>query len=543
MSSVKEQYDEKAQQDVIRDDAVDKIEFEDQHYEETGLHESDAALANAPWKYKMIALATALMLPVGSHFSGAALGAMKASLKENLMISNTRYGVLSSSVSIINTVFPVLGGFFIDTFGTVWGTLVINFMILLGSLLTAIAAHVGQFPLMVVGQVVFGIGSGLIVTMQESLLSKWFRTKYLALAIGMQLSISRLSTFLGTLVSNPISERMDDWVWAFWLALILCGFSIIMNLIYAYVLHHLQGAVVTKTEILRIKAKKTVHVRSLLKFPPYFWHIILIEFIFAAVWTVHQSVATELVQIHFGTTQKLAAYKASVSQVVPIVVTPILGVFIDLVGQRVKICKTHITVLLSAAFFVISCGLLGWTYVEPIAGMILYSFSLAFGPITMITSIGMILPSDYIGTGLGLFKSSNNIGSSILDIIVGIVQDNTEGEKYTGVMTVFVILGCVGFMIICGLYFTQRIYLKNLLELGRSKREERMTEINDKELFLTKQGLDSLNNKTTTNFNYFAIGIYVFFGICAWVLFFVFAVTGKASAREMSYLGLLHGQD
>ena len=30
------------------------------------------------------------------------------------MISNTRYGVLSSSVSIINTVFPILGGYFID---------------------------------------------------------------------------------------------------------------------------------------------------------------------------------------------------------------------------------------------------------------------------------------------------------------------------------------------------------------------------------------------------------------------------------------------
>ena len=90
-----------------------------------------------------------------------------------------------------------------------------------------------------------------------------------------------------------------------------------------------------------------------------------------------------------------------------------------------------ITVLLSAIFFVISCGLLGWTMVEPIVGMILYSFSLAFGPITMITSIGMILPSEYIGTGLGLFKSSNNIGSSILDIVVGIVQDNTENQLYT----------------------------------------------------------------------------------------------------------------
>ncbi|KAG2221651.1 hypothetical protein INT45_001176 [Circinella minor] len=521
----KHEYSEKTEQ-IIHDDVDgedNKAVYKQHHSEETGLHESDAALANAPWKYKVVALVTALMLPVGSHFSGAALGAMKASLKAELMISNTRYGVLSSSVSIINTIFPILGGYFIDMFGTVWGTLVINFMILLGSLLTAIAAHIGSFALMVVGQVVFGIGSGLIVTMQESLLSKWFRTKYLALAIGMQLSISRLSTFLGTLVSNPIAEHMNNWVWAFWLALIFCGFSIIMNLIYAYVLHHLQGEIMSKSEVMRIKAKKTVHVKSIFRFPDYFWHIILIEFIFAAVWTVHQSVATELVQIHFGTAQKLAAYKASVSQVVPIVATPVLGFIIDFLGQRVKI------LLLSAVFFVISCGLLGWTMVEPIVGMILYSFSLAFGPITMITSIGMILPSEYIGTGLGLFKSANNIGSSILDIVVGIVQDNTENQLYTNVMIVFIVLGSLGFLIIIGLWFTQRIYLKNLLELSRKKRQERMAEINDNELNLTKQGLDSLSDQTILRRKYVYVATYIFFGIVAWVLFFVFAVTGKVT--------------
>lgn len=346
-----------------------------------------------------------------------------------------------SAVSIINTVFPIVGGFFIDVCGTVWGTIVVNLMIFTGSLLTAIAAKISSFSLMVVGQVVFGIGSGLIVTMQESLLSKWFRTKYLAFAIGMQLSISRLSTFLGTLVSNPIAIRMNDWVWAFWLALTLCAFSIIMNIVYALVLRHLQGNVMSKAEMLKIKAKKTVHVKSVLRFPPYFWLILFIEFVFAAVWTVHQSVATELVQIHFGTTQVVAGYKASTSQIVPIVTTPVLGLFMDLFGRRVSVCKwilphkddddSHdgcFLVICSAALFMISCGLLGWTMVEPVVGMILYSFSLAFGPISMITSIGMILPSDYIGTGLGLFKGSNN--SKYYNILFIIIDSSSCSHSW-----------------------------------------------------------------------------------------------------------------
>lgn len=50
----------------------------------------------------------------------------------------------------------------------------------------------------------------------------------------------------------------------------------------------------------------------------------------------------------------------------------------------------------------------------------------------MITAIGIILPADYIGTGLGIYKSSNNVGTSILNIIVGVVQDNSENQAYTG---------------------------------------------------------------------------------------------------------------
>lgn len=46
-----------------------------------GGHGGDTGLANAPWKFKLIALATALMLPVGSHFSASAISAMKATVK------------------------------------------------------------------------------------------------------------------------------------------------------------------------------------------------------------------------------------------------------------------------------------------------------------------------------------------------------------------------------------------------------------------------------------------------------------------------------
>ncbi|KAG0744086.1 hypothetical protein G6F57_002004 [Rhizopus arrhizus] len=486
----------------------------------------DTALANAPWQYKLIALITALCFPIGSHFSTSALSAMKSQIKTHLHINNTQYGVISSSVSIITTIFPIFGGIFIDMFGSVWGTLAVNCVVIVGSLLTAIAAKYQSFGLMVAGRVIFGIGSGLIVTMQESILSKWFRTQHLAIAIGLQLSISRLATFLGTLVANPIAVRTGDWVWAFWLSFILCCFSIVMNVIYAFVVRHLrhQGGVLSGQDIQKLKSRKQFDWRGVLKFPLIYWQILLIEFLFAAVWSSFQTISTEFVTLHFGSTSVLAGYTASASQTVPIVATPLLGIIMDLYGCRI------ITLLISAIFLILSSVLLGWTYVSAVVGMVFYSISLAFGPISMITSIGMVLPSEYIGTGLGMYKSSNNIGTTILDIIVGVVQDHTQDQAYTGVMILFLTLACIGLVLICTLWVSQYVALDNLLEAGRQKRVALMKERNQEEIDLKAQGLDSYENTKIKWVNWVCLVLFILATIVAWVLFFVYSAHGGISA-------------
>ncbi|KAI9282247.1 major facilitator superfamily domain-containing protein [Sporodiniella umbellata] len=480
---------------------------------------SDSELANAPWKFKALALFTALMFPLGSHFSGSALSAMKRPIIDHLGITNTKYGVISASVSIVNTVFPIAGGAFIDIFGSVWGTLAINLAIVVGALLTAVSAKYNSYVLMVVGRIVFGVGSGLIVTMQESLLSKWFRTQHLSIVIGLQLSVSRLSTFLGTLVANPVASATGDWVWAFWLSFIFCCFSIGMNLIYALVVRHLRGqAGMTVEERNALKHNKAFKWDSILKFPTIFWHIILIEFIYAAVWSSFQTISTDLVIKRFGTDNVLAGYKASASQVVPIVATPILGIFMDYYGCRVIILGA------SALFLILSSGLLGWSWTDATVGMVFYSISLAFGPISMITSIGMVVPSEYIGTGLGIYKSSNNIGTAILDVVVGVVQDQTDGNSYTSVLLVFIVLAAIGFVLITLLWLHQFVFYKNLLETSKDKRALKMKEVNRKELKYTSKGLDPYTDTPTRLANYPILGLFISALVVAWVLFFVYSI-------------------
>lgn len=412
---------------------------------------------------------------------------------------------------------------FIDYFGSIWGTLAANLVVVIGALLAGLAAQYNSYGLMVAGRLIFGLGAGLIVTMQESILSKWFRNHNLAIAMGMELSISRLSSFLGTLTANPIAVRTGNWVWAFWLSLIMCCFSFLTNIIYVLVVRRLHTDTQPQQSVTFSKPKKKFDWRCVLRFPMIYWQILLIEFIYTAVWTSFLSISTEFVQIHFGSDAVLAGYNASASQTVPIIATPLIGILMDLYGGRVTV------LLLSSVFLILSTVLLGWTYVNAVVGMVFYSISLAFGPVSMITSIGMVLPGDYMGTGMGLYKSSSNIGVAILDIVIGVVQDHTKNQAYTGVMILFLVVACIGFFLIILLWAIQYLFLDNLLETGRKRRIALMQERSQAEIELRNQGLDTYQGKQIRWFNWVCLSVFISACVVAWVLFFVYSVSGSVS--------------
>lgn len=57
-----------------------------------------------PWRYKWLALLAVVFLPVGQVWTDAALGPLKNTLRKELGINNTQYGVIDSASGIINCV-------------------------------------------------------------------------------------------------------------------------------------------------------------------------------------------------------------------------------------------------------------------------------------------------------------------------------------------------------------------------------------------------------------------------------------------------------
>jgi MFS family permease len=93
---------------------------------------------------------------------------------------------------LVNTILPILGGVFIDIFGTSIGSILATSLIAIGNIFVALSTNLRSFVVMVIGRFLYGIGSGTIVTIQMAILSHWFKGKGLAIVIGIQVAASRM---------------------------------------------------------------------------------------------------------------------------------------------------------------------------------------------------------------------------------------------------------------------------------------------------------------------------------------------------------------
>ncbi|KAI8076784.1 major facilitator superfamily domain-containing protein [Halteromyces radiatus] len=517
-------------------------------------------MANAPLKVKLMVLFCMLLLPIGCHFMEATMGTLKTSLKKSMHINNTQFGILLSAVTLVNTVLPLLAGAFVDDttgFGSVRATTFVSFVIFSGSLIVSLAAAYNNYPAMITGQMIYGLGGGMIVTMQEAILSKWFRNQQLAIVIGVILSLARLVKWLAKMICYPIVNATDDANAPIYIATMICAVGFAMNGVYWYIMCHYGWATSSGKELSSpnqnirpnndddnqhpfdhlkhtssLSPMTTIRwiYRWLFFLPSIFWMIPWIQFIMSSVLSSFDDIATEYVQFRFQTTTVMAGYQSSLSQVVPIVVGPIMGIIIHRFGHRVT------SLFVGTLFLVVSMILMGYTMISPAVGMILFSCALAFGPVSVLSSTAMLLPHGLVGIGAGLHKCANNIGTTIVAVIVGYVQDLTYHDgnpsddnadlqtEYDGVMILYLSLACGSTLIAVILWWMDRRQLMGWLQADKKDRDQRLEVLTSMEPNKSCSNLAAIGSQVRKTKSYVYVGIYCFWLLAAWVIFFVFAL-------------------
>ena len=77
-------------------------------------------------------------------------------IEKALDLTNTQFSLLAASLTLCNTVIPIVSGLLVARFGTTRSSLVITTIILIGMIIFTAASWNGRVGFMIAGFIVFG---------------------------------------------------------------------------------------------------------------------------------------------------------------------------------------------------------------------------------------------------------------------------------------------------------------------------------------------------------------------------------------------------
>ncbi|KAJ6625112.1 major facilitator superfamily domain-containing protein [Mycena sp. CBHHK59/15] len=455
-----------------------KVPVRDEDRVDTEVH-SDLDIVNYPWRVKGPALLCVLMFTIGSNWAASALSPLKSTLKKALNINNAQYGVIASANSLVNTVLPIIGGIAIDWFGPEWGSMLSSAFILLGTIISGIGASRSSYEALIAGNVILGLGSTTIESCQSKLYTHWFYGSHLGLVYGIDIAFGRVINTIAKATSVPIAEGTGWWGWSIWVSCIMAAVTLVINIAYIFFERRLpkESRLVTGREASATQQSvKKISFAAILSIPAAFWIITISQLLQAGDVSAYSSIAADLISETRGSNRLVAGYTASISQVIPIFVTPCVGALFDRYGRRMYYVSG------TAILWVLVYALMGFTTVHPMVPTILGSVALSFNAIPFIAAIPLLAPSQaYLGTAFGIWKAFNSAGSVIMDVSTGAIQDKTPTGTHTYDNLLYFLIALKSVDAIYGMlyHFLDVRYFGGVLRMSEAERLRDVRDAND----------------------------------------------------------------
>ncbi|ESK92084.1 mfs transporter [Moniliophthora roreri MCA 2997] len=469
-----------------------------------------------PWKYKGPALFCVLFFSLGSNWAVGALSPLKSTLKQELDINNAQYGVIVSANQLVNTVVPVVSGMAIDYYGAEIGSLVSASFVLLGALIAAIGTSTSNFNTLVTGEVILGLGSITVANSQSKLYTHWFYGSYVGLVYGIDLAWTRAISVVSKATAVPIAERTGSYTWSFWVPCILCAASLVINALYYAFVNRLP------TE-LRMPSKRLERIGptdsrwktfwfSLMTIPASFWLITVSRICQPSSVIAFTNIAPDVIKVTRGISNATAGYIAALENVIPIILTPALGLFFDRFGRRMWFVSG------TAAMYLLVFVLINFTEVHPLVPIMLASVALSANALPFLAAIPLLVRDKaLIGTAFGIWKSFINSAGVIMDVSSGAIQDLTPTGRHTYNNVFYMYIALKSVDVIYGLLYDRldRWQLGGVLRMNEAQRIAKEREDNE--------DLKKPLQRPLKPFTYLGLLIMACMIICAWAIYLIFS--------------------
>lgn len=391
------------------------------------------------------------------------------------------YGTFVSSEYFLNVFafFLLFAGIILDKMGIRFTGIVSGLIMVLGAsikwyaispafaegqcLYDALSSFASSFPadakLACVGFAIFGCGVEMAGITVSKTIVKWFTGKEMALAMGIEMALARMGVFAVFRLSPKIAEwGTPDVVRPVAFCTLLLCIGLISFIIYAFIDKKLDR----QDELLMIHNNeaaveevpfKLSDIKELLTNKVYLIVAALCVLYYSAIFPF-QKYATNMLENNLGLETKDASDLFSWFPIGAMVLTPVLGYFLDKKGKGA-------TMLILGSVLMFICHLLFAIYPFQVGdamslyaaygGIILLGISFSLVPAALWPAIPHLVEERYLGSAYSIVFLIQNLGLWILPIVIGYVLQTTNPAdillenngiyNYTPSMLVFASLG------------------------------------------------------------------------------------------------------
>ena len=307
----------------------------------------------------------------------------------------------------------------------------------------------GSAKMASLGFMIFGCGCEMEGTNVSKILAKWFKGKEMALAMGLEMAIARLGVFGVMWIAPLISEKFDNSILApvgFCGALLVIG---LINFIIFGILDRkfdsqlvdagLATAEKSPEDEFHISDLKAIFTSKM------FWIVSLLCVLYYSAIFPFQRYATNFLEETLAIDAASAAKLFSCFPILAMVMTPMLGIFLDRKGKGA-------TMLMFGSIIMIVCHL-SFAFILPafpqkwfaLLLIVVLGISFSLVPAALWPSVPKIIDEKILGSAYCLIFWVQNIGLCLVPMLIGSLRASTG--SYFVPMLVFSSFGVLAFIL------------------------------------------------------------------------------------------------
>lgn len=400
------------------------------------------------------------------YFITDVMAPLEDMLVNDLGWTSSQYGFFSGAYGYINVFLLMLffGGIILDKCGIrLTGTMSCSLM-LVGALIKwyALSNNFGDaqlfgYPMQIMlaafGFAVFGVGAEITGITVTKVIAKWFTGHEMALAMGLQVAMARIGTAAALACSLPIAKAMGNVSAPLLLGALLLCIGLLSYLVYC-VLDRKFDASADDSKNDKEEEFKLSDIKFIVTNKG-FWLITLLCLMFYAGVFPFLKFATKLMIYKYSVEPELAGLIPAMLPFGTILLTPLFGSLYDRKGKGATLMIIGSTMLaLVHTLFALPVLNVWWF---AIVVMVLLGIAFSLVPSAMWPSVPKIIPMKQLGTAYSIIFYIQNIGLSMVPVLIGWVIENfavikdanneITGYDYTIPMTIFAIFGAIAICI------------------------------------------------------------------------------------------------